>query len=143
LKNATVWRILLCIMLSVMAAACSLFDLATDACDQETIDSLRLALPASASNVDESCVPGFAPGNAQYNATFTMSPDDLQTFQEGTSITDWQTDATRASVLDEEAAQLQSFIFGHFGNGVILQEVLIDTSNAQQYRVQVFNAYVD
>jgi hypothetical protein len=126
-----------------VTTACGLLDFATERCDQQTMDSLRLTLPASASDLDESCVPGFAPGNTQYNATFTMSPDDLPTFQQGTSISDWQTDATSATVLDEEAANLETFLFGHFGNGVILQEVLIDTSNPQQYRVQVFNAYVD
>lgn len=136
-----VW-LLSCLMLFA-TTACGLLDFATERCDQETMDSLRLTLPASVTDLDESCVPGFAPGNAQYNATFTMSADDLATFQQGTSISDWQTDATSATVLDEEAANLETFLFGHFGNGVILQEVLIDTSNPQQYRVQVFNAYVD
>jgi hypothetical protein len=143
LKKATVWRILFCIILPVMTGACDLLELATDSCDQETFDSLRLPLPASVTNLDESCVLGFAPGNAQYNATFTMSPDDLQTFQDGTDITDWQTAASEASVLNEEAANLQSFIIGGYGDGIILQEVLIDTSNLHQYRVQVFNAFVD
>jgi hypothetical protein len=143
LKKSTVWRIVLCIILPVMTGACGLLDLATDSCDQETFDALRLPLPASVTDLDESCMPGFAPGNAQYNATFTMSSDDLQTFQDNTSITDWQTDASGASALNEEAANLQSFIFGGYGDGIILQEVLIDTSDPQQYRVQVFNAFID
>lgn len=137
----TVW--LLSGLILFVTAACGLLDFAGDSCDQETFDALHLPLPASVTDLNESCVPGFAPGNAQYNATFSMTPADLQTFQDNTSITDWQTDASGASVLDEEAAQLQTFIFGHFGDGVILQEVLIDTSDAQQYRVQVFNAFVD
>jgi hypothetical protein len=143
LKKATVWRIVLCIILAVMIAACGLLDFASESCDQETFDALRLPLPASVTDLDESCVPGFAPGNAQYNATFNMTPTDLQTLQDNTSITDWQTDASGASALNEEAANLQSFIFGGYGDGIILQEVLIDTSNPQHYRVQVFNAFVD
>src|SRR5688500_5685495 len=108
-------------MLPVMTGACGLLELASESCDQETFDALRLPLPASVTDLNESCIPGFAPGNAQYKATFNMSLDDLQTFQDGTDITNWQTDATGASVLNEEAANLQSFIFGGYGDGIILQ----------------------
>jgi hypothetical protein len=61
--------------------------------------------------------------NPSYTATFTMSPDDLETFQRSTPITDWQTDASEAIYFDDEAAQMESLLFGSYGDGALDLEV--------------------
>lgn len=81
--------------------------------------------------------------NPSYTNTFTMSPDDLETFQQSTLVTEWQTDASHVRMFDDEAAQMDSLLVGSYVDGVILLEVVIDTSNPEQYRVYYGATFVD
>jgi hypothetical protein len=140
-RHPGLWSIILLVLLVVVTACSPPGD--ASGCDENTLRSLRLPLPPSAANVQEMCSPGVAPGNAQYKATFTMSPDDLATFQEVTEIVDWSPDASGAVTWANEAAGASSLLFGTYSDGIFLREVLIDTSNPQPYNVYLFNAYVD
>ena len=113
-------------------------------CAQDEIDALRVTLPASASNVTENCVEGFAPGNAQYTATFNIAAADLSALQTQTDITTWETTIpANASVFDKEAVGLTNFQYGSFGDGAISEEVLVDMTDPQQYKIHFFRAYID
>jgi hypothetical protein len=121
-------------------SACSLLG---GGCDAATMQMLRLQLPPSAGDLTERCSPGVAPGNAQYTATFTLSPDDVAALQQSTSITEWGSNMSDSSTFEEEAAPMESLIFGSYGDGATIEEVLIDTTNPELYTVHYFKAFVD
>lgn len=97
-------------------------------------------LPASAQIQQEWCTSSF---NPTYNVIFTMSPGDLQTFQQSTPVTTWETNAANAVSLADDAAGMSSLLFGHFGDGAIDVEILIDTSNPELYTVYYQEVFVD
>ena len=72
------------------------------------------------------------------------SPGATGVRQDGDSYhVNWQTDPAAVTRFEDEAAEMQSLIFGTFSNGAILQDVLIDTSNPQQYTVIYSASFVD
>src|SRR5262245_10219844 len=125
------------ILLIVACSACSLLG---GGCDADTMNMLRLQLPPSGSGLTERCSPGVGPGNAQYRPTFTISPDDVAALQQSTSITEWGSSVPDTSTFHEEAAQMESVIFGNYGDGAFIEEVLIDTTNPDVYSVHYFHA---
>src|SRR5207247_1559037 len=103
----------------------------------------RITLPPSASNVQESCSNVI---NPTYHASFTMSAGDLTAFQQDSfvqKIKTWDTSAKADSTFSNEAAQAKSLKYGTYGDGAIFEEVLVDTSDPQQYKVYVNLANVD
>ncbi|MBZ0287884.1 MAG: hypothetical protein K8I30_09745, partial [Anaerolineae bacterium] len=125
-------------------AGCGLLSGGSDSgCDADILNAIRIAPPASASDLTESCVKGFAPGNAQYRASFTLDPADLPAFQASTRITDMQNSVPANAVFQEEAAGLSAFQYGKFGDGAIQEDLLVDTSNPQQYKIYFYRAFVD
>lgn len=103
--------------------------------------------PASARILREQCISGF---NPTYQAKLTIQPQDLLALQQQapfSKIQQWrrQTDSQifSDSPLQQQGKQMASLLYADFSDGAYLMEVLIDTSNAQQYMVSVSHAYVD
>jgi hypothetical protein len=136
MKNRTI--LFISPLLVVNLTACGLLGDRGD-CD-EVPGMLRVTLPPSASDVTERCSKGI---NPTYRATFTMSPDDLESFKRSTPISDWETDASEAVSFDNQAAKATSLLFGDFGDGAVSMEVLIDTSNPDHHVVHYEAAFVD
>jgi hypothetical protein len=109
-------------------------------CNNSRFDGLRVNPPPSAEFSSESCRAGI---NASYRATFTMDTTDLETLQDSTPITEWETDASAASVYDEEAANMESLIVGYNIDGAYETEVLIDTTNPDLYTVYYARTNID
>jgi hypothetical protein len=105
MKNRTI--LFISPLLVVNLTACGLLGDRGD-CD-EVPGMLRVTLPPSASDVTERCSKGI---NPTYRATFTMSPDDLESFKRSTPISDWETDASEAVSFDNQAAKATSLLFG-------------------------------
>lgn len=138
----TRWALIgLRLLLVIVTGACGLLSGGDTDCETNPAAGWRVSLPPSAANVEERCAMNIV--NPSYTATFTMSPDDLATFQQSTLITDWRTDASAAGVFENEAAQMESLLVGSYGDGAVALEVLIDTSDPQQYRVYYDAAFVD
>lgn len=133
------------LMLVLLAlSACGLLSGGADSgCDPDILNAIRIAPPASVGDLTESCVNGFAPGNAQYRATFKLAPADLSEFQASTRITTLQTTAPDSAIYKDEAAKLSALQYGSFGDGAIMEEILVDTSNPQEYTVYFYRAFVD
>ena len=129
-------------LIVISVAGCSLLGDTVD-CASPNFHGYRITPPPSASNVQESCSNGI---NPTYRASFTMAAGDLVAFQQSTFVKDipnWQTTAPSKSQFSQEAAQAKSLLYGTFGDGAILEEILIDTSHAQQYKVYVVLSNVD
>jgi hypothetical protein len=132
------------VLLAISLTACGLLSGTTDSgCDADVLNALRIAPPASATGLTESCVKGFAPGNAQYRATFTLDAADLPAFQASTRITDVQNTVPANAVFQDEAARMTAFQYGKFGDGAIQEDLLVDTSDPQQYKIYFYRAFVD
>lgn len=142
-KNRSTLLMLLCA--AVALSACGLLSGGNGdgGCDPDILNALRIAPPASASSLMESCVKGFAPGNAQYRATFSLDPADLAEFQSSTRITALQTTLPANAVFGDEATSLTAFQYGQFGDGAIQEDLLVDTTNPQQYKIYFYRAFVD
>jgi hypothetical protein len=136
MKNRTI--LFISPLLVVNLTACGLLGDRGE-CD-EVPGMLRVTLPPSASDVTERCSKGI---NPTYRATFTMSPDDLESFRRSTPITDWKADASDTVSFDDEAAKATSLLFGDFSDGAISMEVLVDTSNPDEHVVHYEAAFVD
>ena len=132
---------LVTLILLVAITGCGLIDSGNTDCETNPAAAWRASLPLSATNVQERCSMNIV--NPSYTATFLMSPDDLETFQQSTLIRDWMADASAAGVFESEAAQMESFLVGTYGDGAVALEVLIDTSDPQQYHVYYDATYVD
>jgi hypothetical protein len=104
---------------------------------------LQPTLPASATVLDESCVEGFAPGNATVRVTFTMSPDDLETFQQSTPVKEWENAAPADYTYGGATISPSSALYGEYGDGAIYTEILIDTSDPALYTVYYSNSFID
>lgn len=138
------WFMFAILLLAMSLTACGLLSGGSDsACDPDILNAIRIAPPPSATDLTESCVKGFAPGNAQYRATFTLDPTDLSAFQASTRIDNWQTTLPANAVFQDEAAGMAAFQYGKFGDGAIQEDVLIDTANPQQYKIYFYRAFVD
>lgn len=137
------WFSLMLIPILMFSAGCGGIGALYEECDAEILSMLKTPLPASAQVSSESCVPGFAPGNAQYKATFTLAPADLEAFQSSTRITDWGNSVGDNPVYEAEAGPLTSLIYGDHTDGAFMEEALIDTSNPDLYTVYYFNAFID
>ena len=137
--------ILLLLCAAVALSACGLLSGASgnSGCDADILNALRIAPPASATDLTESCVKGFAPGNAQYRVIFTLDSADLAAFQSSTRITTMQTSLPANAVFQDEAAALTAFQYGQFGDGAIQEDLLVDTSNPQRYKIYFYRAFVD
>ncbi|MBC7815142.1 MAG: hypothetical protein H7175_28550 [Burkholderiales bacterium] len=141
--NSTVRWILLAgaALMIVSAAACGSFNLmGGDPCTPDMLAMLEITPPLRANIIYQSCSMSF---NPTYDLRMTIAPVDLVVLQQSTSITNWQTDPAAVTRFEDEAAGMQSLIFGTFGNGAIIQDVLIDTSNPQQYTVIYSASFVD
>jgi hypothetical protein len=130
-------------MLALLSmTACSIFDFRGDTdCQNNPAAAWAVSLPPSASNVEERCSMNIV--NPSYTVFFTMSPNDLETFQQSTPIASWSGDVSVASTFGDQAAQMESLLVGSYGDGAVLLEVLIDTSDPQQYRVYCDATFVD
>jgi hypothetical protein len=138
------WFVVGILLLSVSLTACGLLSGGSDSgCDPDILNAIRIAPPASADDLTESCVKGFAPGNAQYRAAFTLDPADLAAFQASTRIDNWQTTLPANAVFRDEAAGITAFQYGKFGDGAIQEDILIDTANPQRYKIYFYRAFVD
>lgn len=103
--------------------------------------------PASTRILQEKCISGF---NPTYQVELTIQPQDLLALQQQTplnKIQQWrsQTDSQifADSPLQQKGKQMQSLLYADFSDGAYLMEVLIDTSDAQQYVVYASNSFVD
>jgi hypothetical protein len=129
------------VLLVISSAACGLLGGGNTDCKSNPAASWSVSLPPSAANAQERCAMNIV--NPSYTNTFTMSPDDLESFQQSTLVTEWQTDPSLVRMFDDEAAQMDSLLVGSYVDGVILLEVVIDTSNPEQYRVYYGATFVD
>lgn len=130
-------------IVAISVISCSVLGSDAVDCNSGDFHGYRIVIPLSASNLQESCSNAL---NATYRASFTMAAGDLNTFQQSTylkNIKDWQTTAPSQARFSKEAAQAKLLLYGTFSDGAISEEVLIDTSNAQQYKVYVVLSNVD
>ncbi len=127
------------VLVTLILSACSLFGSMED-CEAVGI---RWAPPSFAEVLDERCVAGVGPGNAQYRARYRINPGDLEAFQRATGYTDWQTAMPASTTFDDELASMSSFLFTGGGNGAYLWNVLIDTSASDAYTIHYFYAFID
>jgi hypothetical protein len=107
------------------------------------IAMLQPDLPSSAELMEQSCTPGFAPGNATLRTKFTMSPDDLQIFQQSTPIDGWGSPAPADYTYGGAAVETTSALYGEYGDGAIYTEILIDTRDPMLYTVYYSNSFID
>jgi hypothetical protein len=132
------WMILLPLLVS--ATACGLiFSDDSVSCEGHITESWQVTPPPSATNLEEHCQNGIQPS---YDARFSMSAADVEVFKQSTGITNWQTNSG-AGVMEDEVAGAQSYMVGTFGDGAYYVEVLIDTTDSQQYQVYYSAAFVD
>ena len=129
------------LLLVIVTAACGMIGDGNTNCEDNPAFAWRVTLPPSAANVEERCAMNIV--NPSYSVTFTMSPDDLEPFQQSILISEWRMDVSAAGVFENEAAQMESLLVGTYGDGAVMLEVLIDTSDPQQYRVYYDATYVD
>lgn len=99
-----------------------------------------MPIPEQATRLSERCVMSF---NPTYETVFRLPPEALEAFQTQTRITEWQSDPAAVTTFEQEAAGMESLLFGEFGNGAVLTHVLVDTSNPQEYTVYLRNTFVD
>jgi hypothetical protein len=132
------YRLILIVFVSL--SACGLLGGNRIDCSSDMMAMLKIQPPANAKITSESCSSGI---NPTYKATFTINPTDLTAFQQATNIKDWQTNADKSVSFKNEAAGMQSLLYGDFGDGAISEEVLIDTSDSQQYIVYFERTFVD
>lgn len=125
----------------VSLSACGLLGMNRSDCSRDMLLMLELEPPASATFTNEHCSMGIV--NPTYTATLTIPAVDLVAFQQSTRIKSWLTTAVSAISLKDTAEGMQSLLFGTFSDGAISEEVLIDTSNPQQYTVYVVRTFVD
>lgn len=121
----------------------STFDPGCDASLDDIVASLQPELPASATALEESCTEGFAPGNATVRVTFTMTPEELEAFMQGTPITEWQETVPADYTYNGAPFSPASAIYGDYGDGAIYTEILIDISDPALYTVYYSNSFVD
>jgi hypothetical protein len=128
------------LLLLVSLSGCGLLGGNRMDCKADLLATLKIQAPASAKITSESCSSGI---NPTYRATYMITPPDLEAFERATQVTDWQTNAGKAVAFKDKATSMQSLLFGRFGDGNYIEEVLIDTSNSQQYTVYFERVYVD
>ena len=138
--TARPWAAVALAWVLLTATACGSFLSEEQDCGESRFAGLRATLPPSAADVRESC-DSFI--NDTYRGSFTMTPQDLAAFQAGTRIQNWQPTIGTDETFKEEAARAKSLLFGTFGDGAIIQDVLIDTSDPQRYKVYYQASNVD
>lgn len=109
-------------------------------CSPDMLSMLKIQPPSNTKTVSESCSMDISP---TYSATLTITPADLEAFQQTTNITDWKTNEADVSFFKDKVSGLKSLLSGKYGDGIISEEILIDTSNVQQYTVYFVRSYVD
>ncbi len=124
----------------VNLAACGLLGGNRMDCSPDMLSMLKIMPPSGTKTVSESCSMGI---NPTYKAVYTIIPADLSMFQQVTAVTDWKLTPDDAVSFKHEAVGLKTLLFGSFGNGVISEEVLIDTGNPEQYTVYFERTFVD
>lgn len=119
----------------------------SNTCETFKHDYLRINLPSTTKNLKERCWTGF---NPTYEAEFAIAPQDLEILQGQaplTKIDRWRSDTSSQiftdSDLQKKGKQMQSLLYADYSDGVYLMQILIDTSNAQQYTVYFSNSNVD
>lgn len=129
------------LLVVINVSACGVLGIARSDCSRSMLLMLELEPPESATFTDEYCSMGIV--NPTYSATLTIPAVDLVAFQQSTRIESWLTTAVSAISLEDEADGLTSVLFGAYSDGAISEEVLIDTSNPQQYTVYVVRTFID
>ena len=124
----------------VSLSACGLLGGNRIDCSSDMLSMLKIQPPSGTKIVAESCSMDI---NPTYSATFTIAPSNLAAFQQATTITDWKPSADKAVSFKDKVTGLKSLLFGQFGNGVISEEVMIDTSNSQQFTIYFVRTFVD
>lgn len=144
-KNSGSWKYIIAALVLIMVAVIGYTTLTNDAvdCNSAGFNGYRLAVPANASNVQESCRNGL---NPTYQSSFTISPSDLDALKQGNyikEISTWQTSVPDDSAFNAQAAQATSLLYGIFSNGAVAAEVLIDTSSQELYKLYVRLVNID
>lgn len=119
----------------------------SNTCETFKHDDLRIDLPSTTKNLQEQCFSGF---NPTYKAEFAIAPQDLEILQRQaplTKIDRWRSDTSSQiftdSDLQKKGKQMQSLLYADYSDGIYLMQILIDTSNAEQYTVYFSNSNVD
>lgn len=140
MRFSVLLRLSLVMIVALTLSACDLLGDSAN-CDDENFPSFLIPeLPTSATVTEASCSTGF---NPSYRATFTLAPADLETFQQTTRITDWQTSVPEGVSDAERVANATSVLYGEYGDGIVYTRVTIDTSNPDLYTVYYSNSWVD
>ena len=126
------------VLLLLVTTSCGL--LGGESCSRSKFGTVRLALPSRASDVAETCSSGVA---ASYEVTFNFPAANVTDFQRRTHITNWQMTVDPNSRFKDKAAALKSLLAGSHSDGALYEDVLIDTSNPQQYRVYYYAQDID
>jgi hypothetical protein len=138
-KNSGGWRILvlLVVLLGGLFLGYRLVTNDTVDCNSGNFYGYRLAVPPNANDVQETCRNGL---NPTYQSSFTIAPEDLEAVKQDSyikEISTWQTSVPGDSAFNAQAAQAESVLYGIFSNGAVAAEVLIDTTNAELYKLYV------
>ena len=125
----------------VCISGCSrLFGFGNGNCEANSVGVVRITPPNGAEVINESCSTGI---NPTQRITFTIEPDQLQEIQDSVQITDWQENPPLPDSFEDEAASMSSYIYGHYADGAVDLDMLIDTSNPQRYTVYYVGSFVD
>jgi hypothetical protein len=138
-KNSSGWKVIIAAIILIAVAVLSYSLLTNDTvdCNSGAFQGYRLAVPANANDVHESCRNGL---NPTYQSSFSITPNDLEAVKQDSyikEISTWQTSVPGDSAFNVQAAQAKSVLYGIFSNGAVAAEVLIDTSNAELYKLYV------
>ncbi|HEX2619035.1 MAG TPA: hypothetical protein VHL11_02780 [Phototrophicaceae bacterium] len=134
--------LLIGIVMNLTACRAFLFDDEVS-CDSDQFYGYVVPVPATAIDVQEDCSNGF---NPTYIASFVIPVAELSAFQQSeyfSQITDWHTTVPDDSIFKSKNDKTTALLYGHYGDGAINLEVLIDMSDPEQYRVYVIATNVD
>jgi hypothetical protein len=106
-------------------------------CEPGQTYALEIEPPSSARDFEARC------STLSYRARFTISPDDLETVMHTSRIAAWETNPTDFGMYDDEAAAMQSSLYGEYMDGAYLTQLLVDTSDPQRYRVFYYSQFID
>lgn len=135
-------RVIALALLVISTSACGFIGFVSTSgnCEEVSTYAPPPPLPSSAANYGERCAMGI---NPSYRATFTIAPTDLETFQQNMPVSIWLHDDSDVVMFEAEAAQMDSLLYGTYNDGAIWLEIVIDTSNPQQYPVYYYSSFID
>jgi len=135
------------IALATVLTGCTLSSADKSVC-QEFSDDLKAVLPASAQKLEEKCLSR-SPLTPAYKAEFALAPQDLETLQQQGRFAKASSWSSQVPInLDYETEfmrkgeEMQSLLYAEYISIDYLTQILIDTSNPEQYVVYYEDSFM-